>query len=260
MDTVLSAPEVNLSTDTKKSKKPLFQQVSDHIWSDILAKQTTQHLPLPSERDVAAHYGVSRMTARRALEALELKGLVYSEHRKGRFVSPPRFKYDLSRGYNFFHDAQARGSELNIEVLASTETTADEQVAQKLGVAIGEPIFEYQRLFRSAGHAIFVETECLVAARFPRFLENDLDQSTTHIFEHQYATFARSGDIVISMRGVDEHEARWLGLTDSQSAVELRQVISDQHGTPFCYGRLLWRGELTEFTAKTVVDQNSSHT
>ncbi len=258
MNTALSEPEALASSDTKKSVKPLFQQVSDHIWSDIMAKNSAQHVALPSERDVAEHYGVSRMTARRALEALELKGLVYSEHRKGRFVSPPRFKYDLSRGYHFFQDAQERGADLDISVVSQAATSADEHVARKLGIENGEPIFEYTRLFRSAHHAIFVETEYLVASRFPGFLENDLNQSTTHIFENQYETYAETGDIVISMRSVEQHEARWLGLTESQSAVELQQVISDKNGVPFCYGRLLWRGELTEFTARTVVNQDAS--
>lgn len=256
MDTVLSAPEPKASTDTLKPEKPLFQQISDQIWSDILAQNTAQHRPLPSERDVADQYGVSRMTARRALEALELKGLVYSTNRKGRFVSPKRFTYDISRGYNFFQDAKERGVELEIEVLESKESEATEWVAQTLGVSAGELIYQYTRLFKSEGHAIFIETEYLLAKQFPDFLENDLHQSTTRIFETKYATFGRTGDIVIRMRSVEENEARWLGLTDSQPSIELQQVISDQNGTPFCFGKLLWRGELTEFTAHTVVNRD----
>jgi len=260
MDTVLSGPKAVAFADTKNLSKPLFQQVSDHIWSDIASAKLTAHTPLPSERDVAEQYGVSRVTARRALEWLEQKGLVYSSNRIGRFISPKRFKYDISRGYNFFLDAKARGVQLTIEVLEKKKKLATDEVATKLNIPVSEPIFEYTRIFKSKGHPIFIETEHLVAARFPGFLENDLNQSTTRLFETKYKTFAQTGDIVIRMRSIDAREASWLGIPDGQSSIELKQVISDQSGTPFCYGKLLWRGELTEFVAQTVVARDAAIT
>jgi len=240
MDTVLSGPKAVAFADTKNLSKPLFQQVSDHIWSDIASAKLTAHTPLPSERDVAEQYGVSRVTARRALEWLEQKGLVYSSNRKGR--------------------SKARGVQLTIEVLEKKKKLATDEVATKLNIPVSEPIFEYTRIFKSKGHPIFIETEHLIAARFPRFLENDLNQSTTRLFETKYKTFAQTGDIVICMRSIEAHEAAWLGIPDGQSSIELKQVISDQDGTPFCYGRLLWRGELTEFVAQTVVARDAAIT
>ena len=203
MDTALSGPEANASSDTKKHDRPLFQRISDLIWSELISADVIDHAPLPSERDVADRYGVSRMTARQALEALELKGLVYSANRKGRFISPKRFAYDISRGYNFFLDAKARGVQLDIQLIDSKTSLATESIAQKLDIAVADPIFEYTRLFSSDGHAIFLETEYLVAERFPGFLENDLTQSTTHLFETKYQTFAHTGDILIRMRSIE---------------------------------------------------------
>ncbi len=207
---------------------------------------------------MAEKHGVSRMTARRALEALEAQGLVYSEDRRGRFVSPQRVKYDVSNMVSFVANAQANGTELEIEVISAGIAQTDATLARQLAVKQGEPIFEYTRLFRSGGHAIFIETEYVLAARFPKFLDCDLRQSTTRILESHYNTSPCSGDIVIRMRGVHEDEARYLGLAASQSGIELEQVICDDAGVPFCFGRQLWRGELAEFTARAIVNSQDS--
>lgn len=50
--------------------------------------------PLPSERVLAARFGVQRPTVRVALQYLAQQGLIYRRERQGWFVNPPRFVYD----------------------------------------------------------------------------------------------------------------------------------------------------------------------
>lgn len=102
-----------------------------------------------------------------------------------------------------------------------------------------------------------METEYLIAQLFPNFLEHELEQSTTGILESAYNTKARTGEIVIRMRTVNVQEAEFLGLLANQPAFELQQIIQDDAGIPFCFGHQLWRGELAEFTARTIVEEES---
>lgn len=254
MTTALSGNEFGSLSGSEGGSVPRFRKIVEAIREQIDSGQLTEHAALPSERGIARKYGVSRMTARRALEALELKGLVYSEDRRGRFVSPQRLSYDVNNKISFIKDARSRNNDIEIEVIAATESEADSEIAGKLAIDSGEPVYQYTRLFRSKGHAVFIETEYLVAQAFPGFLEYDLRQSTTQIMESRFNRFARTGDIVIRMRGVNADEARLLGLTGSQSGIELEQVISDTNGTAFCFGRQLWRGELAEFSARAIVN------
>lgn len=235
-----------------KLRAPRFRMIVDDLRAAILDGDLGVHDALPSERVIAEENGVSRMTARRALEALEAEGLAYSEDRRGRFVSPQRMTYDLSKKISFVADAQATGLDLEIELIEAKETLASATLAKHLAVKVGEPLFEYTRLFRSRGHAIFVETEFIVASRFPDFLGNDLCQSTTKLLEQHYGTRAHIGDIVIRLRAVREDEAKLLGLTLNHAAIELEQVIWDHSDTPFCMGRQIWRGELAEFSARAI--------
>jgi GntR family transcriptional regulator len=105
--------EVASSSDVS----PRFQQIVDEFRQQIADGTLAEHASLPSERRVAELYQISRMTARRALDALETEGLVYSEDRRGRFVSPGRVSYDVSNMVSFVADADTRGVNLDIEVV-----------------------------------------------------------------------------------------------------------------------------------------------
>ena len=235
-------------------KPPRFRQIVDVLRKEITDGNLAEHTALPSERVVAEDYDVSRMTARRALEVLEAEGLAYSEGRRGRFVSPQRLKYDISQMVSFAADAQARGTDLHIELIEAKSTEADAKLANALNVPVGEPLHEYTRLFKVRDHAIFIETEFVIAAKFPDLLHHDLRQSTTQLLEQHFATRAHTGDIVIRMRGIRMDEAEPLGLATNHAGIELEQIICDKTGQPFCFGRQIWRGELAEFSARAILN------
>ncbi|MEP3577076.1 MAG: GntR family transcriptional regulator [Sulfitobacter sp.] len=203
---------------------------------------------------VAGNYDVSRMTAHRVLEA---KGLAYRDGRKGRFVSPQRLTYDISQMVNFSADAQARNVGLQIEILDAGPHDADAKLARELSVQVGEQLHAYTRLFKIEGHAIFIETEFVIAAQFPDLLGHDLRQSTTLFLSQHYNMCAHTGGVIIRMRGVSANEAKLLGLSENTAGIELEQVIHDAEGTAFCIGRQIWRGELAEFSARTFVNSES---
>lgn len=242
-------------TTTSIAPAPRFRQIVDHLRREIAGGTLQEHAALPSERVVAETHGVSRMTARRALESIEAEGLAYSESRRGRFVSPPRLTYDIGNMISFAADAQAAGAELEIEVVSQGQVKADGELAKFLSVPAGEVLHAYTRLFRTGGHATFVETEYVVAALFPDLLDHDLRQSTTRLLERHYKTFAYTGDVVVRMRAVQAGEAKLLGLSPHTAGVELEQVIRDEWGEPFCFGRQVWRGELAEFSVRTIVNR-----
>ncbi|MCK8462678.1 GntR family transcriptional regulator [Aliiroseovarius sp. S1339] len=239
--------------DDEPSTRPRFLQIADKIREKIERGDLTVHDILPSERSLSEQYNVSRMTGRRALEALETEGLVYNADRRGRFVSPKRLNYNVSNMVSFVVNAQTNEFDLEINVIEAAESIADSRLAALLEQPEECDVVQYTRLFHSGNHPIFIETEYLIAERFPDFLDHDLRQSTAQILEKSYNTSANTGDIVIRMRGVQAHEAQLLNIAASHTVIELEQVIRDDKGTPFCFGRQVWRGEMAEFSAHAIV-------
>jgi GntR family transcriptional regulator len=240
--------------DHGSAQAPLFRQIVDHLRHEIVAGNLPEHAALPSERVVAERHGVSRMTARRALEAVEAEGLAYSEERRGRFVSPQRLNYNISSMANFIADAEADGVELETRLISSNQTRAGVELARALSVPVREAVDVTTRLFLNQGHATFLETEYVVVARC-RDLAHGVDAADGQLPRQRYSPLGHSADIVIRMQALHADEAELLGLAAHQPGIEQQQVIRDASGVPFCYCRQVWRGELAQFSARAIVNR-----
>jgi GntR family transcriptional regulator len=69
-------------------KLPLWYQVSQSLRASILGRAPDASLRLPTEEQLAAHYGVSVLTMRQALKELEAEGLISRHRRRGTFIEP----------------------------------------------------------------------------------------------------------------------------------------------------------------------------
>ncbi|MEC3993263.1 GntR family transcriptional regulator [Actinacidiphila sp. DG2A-62] len=65
---------------------PLWYQVSQSLRASILGRRPDAPLRLPTEEDLADHYGVSVLTMRQALKELEDEGLISRHRRRGTFI------------------------------------------------------------------------------------------------------------------------------------------------------------------------------
>jgi GntR family transcriptional regulator len=247
-------------TDKNTEPETHFARIADALRQQIKSGALCAGAALPSERSVADIHNVSRMTARRALEALEAEGLAYSEGRRGRFVSPGRVSYDVSQMVSFVADAQAKGLDLDITVIDAETLPADPRIARALALGDDAPVHKYIRLFRVNGHPTFLETEYVSAALYPDLLGHDLRQSTTALLDQHFGATARTGEITSRMRAMSHAEAEHLGQSPNRAGLELEQIIQNADGQPFCFGRQIWRGELAEFSACAIVETRPSGT
>ncbi|WP_327237317.1 GntR family transcriptional regulator [Streptomyces sp. NBC_01317] len=69
-------------------KLPLWYQVSQSLRASILGRRPDDPLRLPTEEQLAGHYGVSVLTMRQALKELEEEGLISRHRRRGTFIEP----------------------------------------------------------------------------------------------------------------------------------------------------------------------------
>ncbi|WP_031123799.1 GntR family transcriptional regulator [Streptomyces sp. NRRL S-623] len=69
-------------------KLPLWYQVSQSLRASILGRPQDASPRLPTEEQLAAHYGVSVLTMRQALKELETEGLISRHRRRGTFIEP----------------------------------------------------------------------------------------------------------------------------------------------------------------------------
>ncbi|MBM7568796.1 GntR family transcriptional regulator [Paenibacillus sacheonensis] len=69
---------------------PIYKQLQDYLYDCLREAHWKPGDLIPSENELSAQFGVSRITVKKALEALLAEGLVYRIQGKGTFVSDER--------------------------------------------------------------------------------------------------------------------------------------------------------------------------
>ena len=143
---------------------------------------------MPTEQDLAAWLGVSRMTLRHALANLARRGLVTRTvgRRGGTFVAESKLEQDLTTLAGFSEQLRRHGMVAGARVLSATERPAGPVAAAALEVAEGVALYEVRRVRLGDGRPIALEHSLFPAAVFPGMLGCRLDGSLYELLEANY--------------------------------------------------------------------------
>jgi GntR family transcriptional regulator len=145
------------------SDRAVYRQIADRLRASIETRELPPGKRLPSESDLVAEYGVSRVTARRALSVLVNDGLVTAEHGRGWFVrrQPPvrrlssdRFARRKEGKAAFTVDMEANQRSFVVDVLYVGNGQAPAGVAERLSVDPGSEVVVRRRRYLTEGQPI----------------------------------------------------------------------------------------------------------
>ena len=128
--------------DTRK----LYRQVADSIMASIESGDYKRGARLPSERDLAALFKVSRPTIREAMIALETRGVVEARHGSGIYVTdhPPAQTDAEDLDIGAFELTEARRL-FEAEAAALAATIITEEQLQEIEAILGDMVKENAR-------------------------------------------------------------------------------------------------------------------
>jgi len=123
--------QVELIRDTGAAVQKLYQQIARQIAAAIAGGRYVSGAKLPSEREFADDFGVSRPTIRDAMIALEFQGLVEARQGSGVYVSaaPPSPEYAAEPEISALELAEARRLFEGEACALAAATITDEQLA-----------------------------------------------------------------------------------------------------------------------------------
>jgi DNA-binding GntR family transcriptional regulator len=100
---------------------PLYRQVAAALEDRIAGGATSPGQQLPREAELAAEFGVNRLTVRQALAELVQRGLIRTVHGVGSFVAEPAIRHDISgdREPSLRRAMLERGHEVEQRLLAA---------------------------------------------------------------------------------------------------------------------------------------------
>ena len=153
MTKTVKNPLLDLRPDARDAS-PLYLQLARKIGEAIRAGRYRAHEALPSERALSDALGISRVTARKAIDQMVLQGLVVRRRGSGNYIAP-RLEQPLSRLTSFSEELHRRGYTPSSRWLVRAITSAmpDEQLSLGLSPNARVARLEFFVVFRSASVA-----------------------------------------------------------------------------------------------------------
>jgi GntR family transcriptional regulator len=134
------------TAQTSTPSIPRYKQLAEIIRNAIEQGKLADNQALFSERELAETYAVSRETIRKTLRFLEERGVVYSDHGRGTFVTPSIVRQMSRYIDSFTQNTENRGGKPGQKILAMETVPASMAIASLLSIASGEPVWRVRRV------------------------------------------------------------------------------------------------------------------
>ncbi|MEU6559307.1 GntR family transcriptional regulator [Nocardia nova] len=138
-------------TSPHNLKLPLWYQMAQSLRADIM-RRASNDLRLAPEAELAEQYGVSAITARQALKALEQDGLITRRRGRGTFINPERLSERSLQLMGSLDAVVAQQTSEMTDVLEFSKTRIPALYESDFGTEA--PVMMFCRLRRDAGEPV----------------------------------------------------------------------------------------------------------
>jgi GntR family transcriptional regulator len=133
---------------------PLYHQLEENLRARIHGDEFAPGAVLPTEEQICAEYGVSRITVRRALDALIAQGLIVRRRGVGSFVAEPKSGVRSVRLVGSLDEFLAASGALETQMVSLGETVAPAEIVELLQVENGATVVCLEAITRLDGAPI----------------------------------------------------------------------------------------------------------
>jgi GntR family transcriptional regulator len=235
-----------LSTLDPQSNQPLYQQLQRALREAIEKRILSPEDALPSERQLAADLGVSRITVRKAIDGLTAEGLLVSRHGAGNFVSA-RIDKNFSKLTSFSEDMRARGRAPSSVWLKRSQGTVTPEEALKLALSPGTLVYRYHRLRLADATPMSLEFATVVAACLP-----SLEAVDTSLYEALERAGNRPVRALQRLRALllNDEQAKLLEAKPGDAGLLVERLGYLPDGRAIELSDSVYRGDMYDFVAE----------
>ncbi len=217
------------------------EQLRRHL-AQVIGEGIEPHSKLPTERDLASRFDVSRLTVRRALDRLEQEGLVYRVQGSGTFVAAPRITKSVELT-SFSEDMRARGLQPGSSVLLSQAITAGVRLGAKLRVSPPDELLHIRRVRTADGEPMALEDVYLNPGLVPGLSWEEGNESLYRILETNYGLRVEWAEQSIRASVLEPDQAAILHAPSFSPAFFVSRVSFDAQDRAIEYAESTYRGD-----------------
>lgn len=225
---------------------PLYQQLAQRLASEVRAGHFRTEQALPSERTLSETLGVSRVTARKAIDVLVAQGLVLRRHGAGNFIAP-RLEQASSKLASFSDELRQRGYSPSSDWITRTTSNPSPTEREALGLGRGQQVARLERLRLADGVPMALEHSVLPLELLPQ-------PQTLHGSLYQYLADQGSAPVrarqTVRAINADDHTAQRLDLAPGSALLWVQRTAHDAQGRPVEFTQSYCRSDYYHFVAE----------
>ncbi|MBO0600493.1 GntR family transcriptional regulator [Sporosarcina sp. E16_3] len=231
-----------------KEKSPFYKQLGDRIKDDIESGRFKHGDKLPSERELAEQFSISRMTARHALSVLEREGVVERRAGAGTFITNNRISMDFITFNSFSKDMLAKGFKPTTKKLSIRQEKAKLYLADKLKIEPNDEVTILRRVRLVDNMPISIE-ESFIPSKYCKGIEGFISDNTSlyQVLEDQYGIVLVKAKEYMKVRFPDESEIKLLKIGANSPCILREAVAFDIDMKEIEFSTSLIRSDVVQF-------------
>ncbi|XKE43821.1 histidine utilization repressor [Halomonas organivorans] len=158
--------------------RPSYERIKEYLLKEIENGVFSPGDRIPAENRLAKEFGVSRMTANKAIRDLVQRGVLIRRTGSGTYVVERKAMSSLFDIRNIADEIRNRGGHHSSRVIQLKEVPASEHVAVYLGVKTGTPVFYSELVHMEDGVPLQLERRHVNPRVAPDYLEQDFEKNT----------------------------------------------------------------------------------
>jgi GntR family transcriptional regulator len=218
-----------------------YRTIADELRSRIDSGELAAGALLPSESELSAAYGVSRVTVRKALELLRDEGLIDSRQGFGWFVATAPVRQSLGRLGTIEDQLGELGVGSERRVVGFGFVAAPPRVREVLGV---EAVLEVRRVNRADGQPFARVTVWCPEELGAKLSRADVEASP---FYELVGVAIGGATQTIGAAAAGPEDAELLAVPVGSPVLRCERITRDLDGRPILYSEHVFPGHLTEF-------------
>ena len=209
---------------------PRYREIEATLRARIARLRPGQRLP--SDADLCAEFGVSRMTARHAMAQLADEGLVRRDPGRGTFVAEPPTHRRANSLMTFSHEMRRQGRTPSSRIVVRQQRPPTDSERGALRVARGHEVVELQRVRLADDEPVAVEQAVLSCGCADAVMAADLETGSLHEVLIAEGILPTRGKSSIRAEAATDTDALLLGIAVGDPMLVERRLIHDQRGRP----------------------------